>query len=243
MDPSWHKRLAGSSPRGSRYIESGNDSLHMGKLTTSWLNQLHEWGLLVTTGRIERILKIIWPRECNSTVKWDSRSRPTGFLYALLYNRICIDSLWDVTVKRKCGRVPQNWAHIPKGSARGQLLRRATWGYCASRSITLIKNMCLNYLTQETFHRNLQGYTEWSTNSSLTMIIIQGGPKVRRQTATTHGGGLGESFEVGNPCPETHRYAPVSTFLGRMNVRLATSHSSGQRARSGMRFSFVSFHA
>jgi len=72
---------------------------------------------------------------------------------------------------------------------------------------------------------------------------IQGGPKVRRQTATTHEGGLGESFEVGNPCPETHRYAPVSTFLERMNVRLATSHSSGKRARSGMRFSFVSFHA
>jgi len=63
---------------------------------------------------------------------------------------------------------------------------------------------------------------------------IQGGPKVRRQTATTHGGGLGESFEVGNPCPETHRYAPVSTFLERMNVRLATSHSSG-RSESAQR--------
>jgi len=72
---------------------------------------------------------------------------------------------------------------------------------------------------------------------------IQDGPKVRRQTATTHGGGSGESFEVGNPCPETHRYAPVSTFLERMNACLAMSHNSGQRARSGMRFSFVSFHS
>jgi len=71
---------------------------------------------------------------------------------------------------------------------------------------------------------------------------IQSGSKVRRQTATTHGGGLGESFEVGKPCPETHRYAPVSTFLERMNVRLAITHSSGQRARSGMRSSFASFH-
>jgi len=52
--------------------------------------------------------------------------------------------------------------------------------------------------------------------------------------ATTHGGGLEESFEVGNPCPETHRYALVSTFLERMNARLAMSHRSGQRARSGM---------
>jgi len=78
--------------------------------------------------------------------------------------------------------------------------------------------------------------------TSIFKIAIQDGPKVRRQTATTHGGGVGESFEVGNPCPETHRYAPVSTFLERMNVRLATSYSSGQRASSGMRFSFVSFH-
>jgi len=70
---------------------------------------------------------------------------------------------------------------------------------------------------------------------------LQGGPKVRRQTAATHGGGLEESFEVGKPCPETHRYAPVSTFLERMNVCLAISHSSGQRTRSVMRFSFVSF--
>jgi len=65
-------------------------------------------------------------------------------------------------------------------------------------------------------------------------MSIQDGPKVRRRTATTHGGGLGESFEVGNPCPETHRYASESTFLERRNARLAMSHSSGQRARSGM---------
>jgi len=42
------------------------------------------------------------------------------------------------------------------------------------------------------------------------MYNIQDGPNVRRQTATTHGAGLGEAFEVGNPCPETHCYAPVS---------------------------------
>jgi len=72
---------------------------------------------------------------------------------------------------------------------------------------------------------------------------IQGGPKVRRQTATTHGGGLGESFEVGKSCPETHRYAPVSTFLERLNVRLAIPHSSGQRARSEMRLSLASFRS
>ena len=71
------------------------------------------------------------------------------------------------------------------------------------------------------------------------MSGIQGGPKVRRQTATTHGGGLGESFEAGKPCPETHRYAPVSPFL----ERLAISHSSGQRERSEMRFSFASFRS
>jgi len=65
------------------------------------------------------------------------------------------------------------------------------------------------------------------------------GSKVHRQTATTHGGGLGESFEVGNSCPETHRYAPVGTFLERMNARLAISHGSGQRARSGMRLILV----
>ena len=87
------------------------------------------------------------------------------------------------------------------------------------------------------------GRVAWPEEGSGVALSIQGGQKVRRQTATTHGGGLGESFEVGNPCPETHRYAPVSTFLERMNVRLVTSHSSGQRARSGMRFSFVSFHA
>jgi len=80
----------------------------------------------------------------------------------------------------------------------------------------------------------------WSEKENAT-FIIQGGPKVRRQTATTHGGVLGESFEVGKPCPETHRYAPVSTFLERLNVRLAVSRSSGQRARSEMRFSFASF--
>jgi len=94
---------------------------------------------------------------------------------------------------------------------------------------------------------------QWRTSRQYRMTLsfthgvnefsqIQDGPKVRRQTAATHGVGLGESFEVGNPCPGTHRYAPVSTFLDRMNVSLATLHSSGQRARSGMRFSFVSFH-
>jgi len=77
---------------------------------------------------------------------------------------------------------------------------------------------------------------------SFISASIQDGPKVRRQTATLHVGGLGDSFEVGNPCPETHRYAPASTFLERVNVRLATPQSSDQRARSGMRFSFVSFH-
>jgi len=61
---------------------------------------------------------------------------------------------------------------------------------------------------------------------------IQDGPKVRRQTATTRGGGLGESFEAGNPCPETHRYAPVSTFLERMNLRLTTSHIALVRERA-----------
>ena len=76
-----------------------------------------------------------------------------------------------------------------------------------------------------------------------SVLGIQYGPKVLRQTATTHGGGSGESFEVGSPCSETHRYAPVSAFLERMNARLAMSHSPGQRARSGMRFSFVSFHS
>ena len=84
---------------------------------------------------------------------------------------------------------------------------------------------------------------ELSFKLSLFGRPIQDGPKVRRQTATTYGGGLGESFEVGNPCPEPHRYAPVSTFLERMNARFAMSHSSGQRARSGMRFSFVGFHS
>ena len=88
-------------------------------------------------------------------------------------------------------------------------------------------------------------YLEWLPQPCIAQsfnIHIQDGPKVRRLTATTHGGRLGESFEVGKPCPETHRYAPVvSTFLERLNVRLAISHSSGQRARSEMRFSFASF--
>jgi len=65
------------------------------------------------------------------------------------------------------------------------------------------------------------------------------GPKVLRQPHM--GEWEGKSFEVGNPCPETHRYAPESTFLERMNVRLAISLVSGQRARSGMRFSLVIF--
>jgi len=86
-------------------------------------------------------------------------------------------------------------------------------------------------------------YIRLCPSISIYVSYILDGPKVRRQTATTHGGGSGESFEVGNPCPETHRYAPVSTFLERMNARLAMSHSSGQRARRGMRFSFVSFHS
>jgi len=67
-------------------------------------------------------------------------------------------------------------------------------------------------------------------------------PKVCRQPATTNEGGVGGSFEVGNPCPETHRYAPLSSFLERVNECLAISHGSGQGARRGMRFSFVSFH-
>jgi len=35
---------------------------------------------------------------------------------------------------------------------------------------------------------------------------------------------------------------PCDYFFERLNLRLAISHSSGRRARSGMRFTFVSFH-
>jgi len=120
---------------------------------------------------------------------------------------------------------------IKHNTPKHRLLERASWQ--PPPPLTHLKDALLTVA-----HLLLVTHTDARAKPTL----IQDGPKVRRQTATTHGGGLGEPFEVGNPCPETHRYAPVKTFLERMNVSLATLHSSGQRARSGMRFSFVSFH-
>ena len=47
----------------------------------------------------------------------------------------------------------------------------------------------------------------------------------------------------GEPMSGNAPLRPCEYFSWTLNARLAMSHSSGQRARSGMRFSFVSFHS